>query len=46
MPARKELSEHIQKNRLIPNKTILPELYDVLTFDCETGKLIEHKKEE
>lgn len=44
--ARKELQEHIQKNRLIPSKTILPELYDVLTFDCETGKLIEHKKEE
>ena len=44
--ARKELQEHIQKNRLIPSKTILPELYDVLTFDCETWKIIEYKKEE
>ena len=43
--ARKQLSEHIQKNKFIPGKTLLPELYDILSFDCVTWKLVEPKKE-
>lgn len=44
--ARKEFAEHIAKNRKIPAKTILPELYETLLFDCITGALLEHKKQE
>ena len=43
--ARKQLEEHIKKNRYIPSKTILPELYDILTFDCKTWeRIFSHQK--